>query len=115
MKNKKLTYKKYKGCRDIITINLYNNYTLIALKSYDNKKNTYSVEFMLKENTVKKWDLIEKASLNNIESKNINNDILIYATSLLSDNFFDYYIERYEYELKCFDMGNELIEKERYK
>lgn len=87
MKNKKLTYKKYKGCRDIITIDLHNNYTLIALKSYDNKKNTYSVEFRLKENTIEKWDLIEKASLNDIESKNINNDILIYTTFLLFDNF----------------------------
>lgn len=26
--------------------------------------------------------------------------------------FFDYYIERYEYTYKCFDKGNELLERE---
>ena len=27
--------------------------------------------------------------------------------------YFDYFVERYEYELKCFERGNELFEMER--
>ena len=39
--------------------------------------------------------------------------ILKHVATLLSGGLFDYYIQRYEYELECFDIGNEIIEKER--
>ena len=38
------------------------------------------------------------------------------ASTVPNDNgirYFDYFVERYEYELACFDRGNELFEKER--
>ena len=70
---------------------------------------------MLKENTVDKWDLIEKAEALefNVDYKIINKAILKHVATLLSDGFFDYYIDRYEYELKCFDIGNDIVKKER--
>ena len=111
----KLTYENYKGCKDIITIDLHNDYTVIAIKSWNTNEQKYYVQLMLKENTVDKWDLIEKAeSLEfNVDYKIINKAILKHVATLLSDGFFDYYIDRYEYELKCFDRGNSIIEKER--
>ena len=70
---------------------------------------------MLEENTCDKWDLIGKAGYLefNGDYKIINKAILKHVASLLSDGFFDYYIDIYEYELKCFDRGNSIIEKER--
>ena len=70
---------------------------------------------MLKENTVDKWDLIEKAEFLefNVDYKIINKAILKHVATLLSSGFFDYYIERYKYELNCFDIGNDLAESER--
>lgn len=111
----RLTYENYKGCKDIITINLHNDYTVIAIKSWNPDEHKYTVELRLKENTVEKWDLIEKAeSLEfNVDYRIINKAILKHVANLLSDGFFDYYIDRYEYELKCFDRGNELFEIER--
>ena len=111
----KLTYENYKGCKDILTIDLHNKYTVIAIKLWNLDEQKYTVQLMLKENTVNKWDLIEKAeSLEfNVGHKIINSAILKYIATLLSDGFFDYYIDRYEYELKCFDRGNELFEIER--
>ena len=111
----KLEYKHYKGCKDIITIDLHNDYTVIAIKSWNPDEHKYIVQLMLKENTVGKWDLIEKAeSLEfNVGHKIINSAILKHVATLLSEGFFDYYIKRYEYELKCFDIGNEIAEKER--
>ena len=38
------------------------------------------------------------------------------ASTVPNDNgirYFDYFVERYEYELACFDCGNELFEQER--
>ena len=111
----RLTYKNYRGCKDIITIDLHNDYTVIAIKSWNSDKHKYTVQLMLKENTVDKWNLIENAeSLEfNVDYKIINKAILKQVATLLSDGFFDYYIDRYEYELKCFDRGNSIIEKER--
>lgn len=113
--NSKLKYKNYRGCKDILTIDLHNDYTVIAIKSWNSDEHKYTVQLMLKEKTVDKWDLIEKAeSLEfNVDYKIINRAILKHVATLLSDGFFDYYIKRYEYELDCFDIGNEIAEKER--
>ena len=113
--NNRLEYKNYKGCKDILTIDLHNDYTVIAIKSWNADKHKYIVQLMLKENTVNKWELIERAeSIEfNVYYKIINKAILKHVATLLSDGFFDYYIQRYKYELKCFDIGNEIFEKER--
>ena len=113
--NRKLTYAEYRGCKDILTIDLHNDYTVIAIKSWNSEEHKYVVQLMLKENTVDKWVLIEKAeSLEfNVDYKIINKAILKHVDTLLSNGFFDYYIKRYEYELKCFDIGYEIAEKER--
>ena len=111
----RLKYENYKGCKDIITIDLHNGYTVIAIKSWNQDEKKYTVQLMLKENTVDKWDLIEKAeSIEfNVDYKIINKAILKHIATLLSEGFFDYYIQRYEYEMKCFDKGNSIYEKER--
>ena len=113
--NHRLEYKNYRGCKDIITIDLHNHYTVIAIKSWNSDEHKYTVQLMLKDNTVDKWDLIEKSDEIefHVGYKIINKAILKHVATLLSDGFFDYYIDRYEYELKCFDIGNEIIEKER--
>ena len=115
MNNNKLEYRNYMGCKDILTIDLHNGYTVIAIKSWNPDEHKYYVQLMFKENTVNKWDLIEKAeSIEfNVDYKIINKAILKNVATLLSDGFFDYCIQRYEYELKCFDIGNEIVEKER--
>ena len=111
----RLTYENYRGCKDILSIDLHNNYTVIAIKSWNPDEHKYEVQLMLKENTVDKWDLIEKAeSLEfNANYKTINSVILKQVATFLKECFFDYYIDRYEYELESFDRGNSIIEKER--
>lgn len=113
--NSKLTYENYRGCKDILTIDLHNDYTIIAIKSFKPDKRKYDVEFRITEDTVDKWDLIQE--MESVEFytdyKTINKAILKHISTLLSDGFFDYYIQRYEYEIKCFDRGNALFENER--
>lgn len=113
--NEKLTYTEYRGCRDILFIDLHNDYTIIAIKIWNTEKQNYTVELRIKENTVEKWDLIEKAeSLEfNVDYKIINKAILKHVSTLLSEGFFDYYIQRYEYELNCFDVGIEVLENKK--
>lgn len=110
-----LTYTKYKNCKNILLIELKNNFSLIVIKTFNQLDNIYIVEFRIKENSVDNWALIEK--LENVEFnsnyKNINKDIIQYIEKLLKRNFFDYYIDRYNYELQCFDIGNNILEIEK--
>ena len=113
---KKLTYIEYKGCKDIITIDLHNGYTIIAIKSWNAEKENYTVELRIKEKTVDKWDLIEDAECLEFKAnyKTINSAILKQVATLLDNGFFDYYIQRYEYELNCFDIGDEIATKNNF-
>ena len=111
----KLTYENYRGCKDILTIDLHNDYTVIAIKSWNPDEQKYDVEFRITEKSIDKWDLIqEMESVEfNVNYKTINKAILKHVANLLSECFFDYYVQRYEYEMKCFDVGNDLAESER--
>ena len=99
----------------IVSIDLQNGYTVIAMARWDNEKKKYYTTLRLRENTVEKWDLIEEAANVEVESdlKTIKRYMAQYVTDLLTDGFFKKHIDRYEYELKCFDRGFEIMERER--
>jgi hypothetical protein len=110
----KLKYEKYKGLDNIITIDLHNGFSVIAISSFDKENNEYIVELHIKDNQISDWKLIEEAE--NLKFKacdRINSAILKQISKFLEEGFFDKYINRYEYETKCFDIGNDIMEKER--
>lgn len=113
---KRLKYEKFMNTDNIITIDLHNGYTIVAIISV-NKAEKYDVCLMLKENTIDRWDLIEKAECItfNATDKTIYSAILKTISTYLSDGFFDYYIDRLNYELKCFVAGNEILETQELK
>ena len=113
MNNNKLTYINYNGCKDIIAIDLHNDYTIIAIKSYNVNDHTYTVEFHLKEKHTDMWELIHDATTTfDADYKSINREILKHVATLFTNGFYDYFIERYEYDLKCFDIGNNALSED---
>ena len=111
MGNNKLTYENYNGCKDIIAIDLHNDYTIIAIKSWNSEN--FSVEFHLKEKTTDMWQLIQDATtVFHADNRTINSAILKHVSTLFADGFYDYFIERYEYDLKCFDIGNNVLSED---
>lgn len=95
----------------------YEGYTVECTYKYIKKKGKYLLHMGLKpkdsENRIK------------IESQGIDTQYISGTKETIEDHilriieqaachhkFFDEYIERYEYECKCFDRGNEIIEKE---
>ena len=117
MERERLTYIKYKGCNDILIIALHNDYSIIAIKGWNKETHCYNVELRLQERTIEKWDLIEKASSLEFKAtpETINSAILKQVSIFLNNGFFDYYIKRFDYECKCFDIGNEVLEKDQNK
>ena len=111
---KRLKYEKYRGIDNIITIDLHNNYTIIAIIGKD-EENDYNVQLMLKENTIDKWTLIESVEhlIFNAIEKTIYSAILKTVSTYMDEGFFDYYINRYEFELKCFEIGIEFEEQKK--
>ena len=111
----RLKYEKFNNSNDVITIDLHNGYTVIAVTGFNAENRVYTTTLFLKENTIDTWKLIEKAE--NLEfhanHNTINSAILKQVSTFLQEGFFDYYIQRYEYEMKCFDKGNSIYEKDR--
>ena len=99
-----------------ISVDLHNNYSVIAYANWNKDNNNYEVTFYIKRNDIDILELIENfenVPFINSDFKSIRVDIANHITTLLSDGFFNYYINRYEYEQNCFDRGNELFEKEQ--
>ena len=115
IKMQRLKYEKFNNSNDVITIDLHNGYTVIAVTGFNAENRVYTTTLFLKENTIDTWKLIENAE--NLEfhanHNTINSAILKQVSTFLQEGFFDYYIQRYEYEMKCFDKGNSIYEKER--
>ena len=111
----RLKYEKFNNSNEVITIDLHNGYTVIAVTGFDVETKTYITTLFLKENTIDTWKLIENAENLEFHANHnaINSAILKQVSTFLQEGFFDYYIQRYEYEMKCFDKGNSIHEKER--
>ena len=111
--NEKLTYTK--NSNNTIKIDLLNGFSVIVFENYIAYTNKFKISLYLQKDGIHILDLIEEQDGIEIDAnkKTINIKLLKYISSLLSNGFFNYYIERYNYMLRCFDTGNELIEKNR--
>ena len=111
----KLKYEKINNSNEVITIDLHNGYSVIAITGFDAENKVYITTLFLKYNTIDTWKLIEKADKLVFHANNntIYSAILKQVSTFLDEGFFDYYIQRYKYESNCFDIGNDLVESER--
>lgn len=109
----RLKYTEYKNCRDIIKIDLHNDYEIIAIKSWNEDNHNYLVDFYLKERTIDKWSLLDEVENTefNANFKTINSAILKQVSIFLDNGIINRYIDVYEYENKCLMIGNEQLEK----
>ena len=109
----KLTYIKVND--NVITIDLHNGYSIMAMSRWEPKNHNYITTLYLKDNTIDTLQLIQGAE--NIEFnatyKTINSAILKQVSTYLNDGFFKDYIDTYAFEQKCINSGYDLVEKER--
>lgn len=112
--NRKLKYKKVNNSNLVISVDLLNGYSVIAVSGYHPDTSSYITSLFLKNNTVDEWKLCEKAELLQffVTEKMLNLEILKQISDFLEEGFFDYYIERYEKEMAWRDMGFNMYLKE---
>lgn len=99
----------------IISVDLQNNYSIIAIANWFKNNDNFEITLFLKREDIDMLSLIEEKNKIKFNSnmKSIRADIASYITQLSIEGFFKKYIDRYEYELKCFDRGCEIFESER--
>jgi hypothetical protein len=108
---KKLTYEKIAD--SLIKIELQNDYNVIAIIT--TKELRYDVSLYLVHKETSLYDLMgdyEHLTFN-ATNKTIYSAVLKEVATLMENNKFNRYFERYEYMLDCFDKGNEFYEQER--
>lgn len=112
---------KYKNRGYVIEIELpekngRNGYSVECRYYYDKIRGKYHVSLWLKRNDINDTFRIDiqyiDAGYINGTKDTIKQNICNLIEQIDNFGFFDYYIERYEYTCKCFDVGNEMFEKE---
>ena len=96
----------------VISVNLNNGYSIVAISIWDRVENVYRTTLYLKGDTYDTLDLIEEKEgiVVKADMKTVKSELTKIITNLLTDGFFKHYIERYDYMMKCFDKGNEFFE-----
>lgn len=122
---REMMHPRCKG--NVLEINLtnfgYENYTVECAYHFDKKKERYSLSMWLNRTDLedrmklasKKIDTQYISGTRETIIENICRVVYQAATVTNEDGskYFDKYVERYEYELTCFERGNELFERER--
>ena len=122
---KELMRPRYRG--NTLTIELsdfgYENYFAECIYHFNKNKRKYSLSMWLNRNDMedrmrlssKKVDTQYISGTKETIVENICRVVHQAATVADEDGvrYFDRFVERYEYELACFERGNELFEQER--
>lgn len=110
---------KFKGNDLVIKLSDfgYDNYFVECAYHFDKREGKYSLSMWLNCD-----DIEDRMSLS---SKKVDTQYIFGTKETIIENicrvvhqacisgYFNYFIERYEYELACFERGNELFENER--
>ena len=109
--NKRLKYERINNSNDVISIDLHNGYTVMAISGHIEEE--YTTTLFLKDNEIDTWREIEDGITFVANYKTINSAILKHVSTLMDNGKMDKYIETLKFELKCTERGIEIVEKER--
>lgn len=106
--------KRRKGYTIEIDLPERTGYTAVCTYKYNKQLDKYSLEMELKHKDIGDCfridrQEIDKQYISGTKDTIEDNIVRIIEQASLSD-FFDYYIQRYEYTIMCFEKGNELYE-----
>ena len=103
-----------------IEINLtgkYKGYSVECQYQYDKEKEKYILSMWLKRNDIDNRFRIDSQKIDTQYISGTRETIRLNICRIVEQacamNFFDQYIEEFEYLYECFDRGNEVLEKER--
>ena len=100
--NKRLKYEKVNNNPNVISIDLFNGYSVLAISGENKELESYVTTLYLKENSIETYRLIGAADKLIFPKEKlhygINSAILKTVSDFLDNKFLEYYIEQYEFE-----------------
>lgn len=93
-----------------ITIDLHNGYSILAMSRWNKEERLYNTTLYIKKNEIDRYDFIDLTL--RVETDN-KKSLCMEVLKYIENTDFTYYINRTKYELKCFERGNTLYERER--
>ena len=112
---KRLKYEKINNSNNVISIDLENGYSVIAISGENKETNSYIVTLYLKENSIETFRLIGNADKLVFQKEQVTNGINFLILKMVSENlengFFQYYIDQYEFEENLISEGIERLER----
>ena len=93
------------------------DYSVLCRYKYDKNKDKYLLSMWLMRNDIDDTFKIDSQEIDTQyisgDKSTIRDNIVKIIEQAYDSNFFDYYIEIFEYTYKCFDKGNDFYESER--
>ena len=115
METKRLKYEKINNSDDVLSIDLFNGYSVIAITGYNDEIESYITSLFLKENSIDTFRLIGGADKLIVpKCERINSAILKTVSDFLANGFLQYYIDQYEFEENLLNEAIMQLEKQRW-
>lgn len=110
---KEMRYTKINNASNVISVDLENGYSVVAIHGYNKELEQFEVSMFIKDNQFATWRMIGAADklFFNGSYKTINSIILKEIQALHEDKFFNYYIEQYRFEENCLSDAIEKTER----
>ena len=113
MENEKLTYVRMNNSDDVVTIDLHNGYSVMAVSGWDRENHRYIVTLYISKNGYDCWKIVEGAEKIEITGsyRTVHPIILKKVATMNDSGFFESHIKRYEFMLACVDSFYKLLEQ----
>lgn len=100
---------RYENMGHVISFDLQDGYSIRCNYNFIKENNKYGVNLYLTRNDIDFLDKIDTYYLEG-DKGTIKTVIVKFVEEKYNEGFFNYYIERIVYMLKCFDEGNDIFE-----
>ena len=102
---------KYVKHGETISVDLGNGYSVFAMAAWDKEDREYKVTLYIQHNRVELLKPLQDAIDIPIQAKKntLYSEVGKYIENLVEEHFFRKHIQTYDFELKCFDKGIELL------
>lgn len=102
---------KYAKHGETISVELNNDYSVFAMANWDKEDRDYKLTLYLQDNRIELLKPLQDAIAVPIQAKKntLYSEIVKYIEGLIENRFFMKHVKSYEFEMKCFDAGIEML------
>lgn len=112
MKEKRYTYERMNKSDDVLTVDLHNGYSVMAVSGWHRDERIFVTTLYISKNGYDCWKIVEDAKNLVFQASHvtISSAILKQIANYAEKGFFDSHIKRYEFMLACVDSFYKLLD-----